>query len=190
MERKALQTAFKIGAATNRIVILPVFHCHKCGVYGLGGRKEGCRGGPGDPDTCNYLAHFRLKELDASGLPYREAMFRHHPLVPKAVGLGADEWAEDRHASRESADPAIFIASPKEPSPHTQRGNDVRILTPENVDKGPSLAELREWFDTPAPVVTFHSLYNVRVDLGGDLEDAVRKKWDRGVKKAPYRQYD
>ena len=37
-ERRAVANAFKIAAATGRIVILPAFNCHGCSVSGLGGR--------------------------------------------------------------------------------------------------------------------------------------------------------
>ena len=84
-ETAALKNALTIAEVTDRILILPVFHCHKCKMTGLGSTPEACGGYPGDRDACSFLAHFKVGSIDKSKFKYREAMFRHHPWVPPAV---------------------------------------------------------------------------------------------------------
>jgi hypothetical protein len=43
-EAMALANAMRVGAATNRVVILPAFRCHGCSVAGKFGTKSGCSG--------------------------------------------------------------------------------------------------------------------------------------------------
>ncbi len=43
-EELLLKTAFRIAAATHRVLILPEFGCHDCAVTGTGGTKEACSG--------------------------------------------------------------------------------------------------------------------------------------------------
>jgi len=109
--------------ASGRILILPVFHCHKCRMTGLGAVDSGCRGKPGDRDACNFLAHFKVGALDKSGLLYREAMFRRHPWVPDGVSHRDDEEL-------------FFIESAAEPLPASNRQAQVTNLTPQDPTLG------------------------------------------------------
>ncbi len=88
-ERKALLNAFKIAAATGRIVILPAFNCHGCSVTGLGGTREACSGRARDRPLCTFSAHWDVKAFNAAQLPYREHYFRQSGRVPAGVAAGS-----------------------------------------------------------------------------------------------------
>lgn len=51
--------------------------------------------------------------------------------------------------------------------------------------------DLHSWFESKkdVPVLHFHSLYNVQVDLGSEATHSWQHKWKKAIKSATYRQY-
>ena len=62
---------------SGRTLVLPRFRCPRCGV--------GCAPESDEPNECTLQAWVYVRDLDASGIDYREASFFSHPLVPAAL---------------------------------------------------------------------------------------------------------
>ena len=160
-ETDALISALLIGNLLRRVVILPTFTCHNC--------KYGACKVPSR--KCAFNTHYKISSFDkVLGESYREHVFLDNSLVPDTVKTQSNFY---------------FIR-------HTQSAEitGVNILTPANVEAGPTAMEIVEWFvDKSEPVLRFHSMYNILTTLRIDLKEDYDKIMKAIDEKTDYRQY-
>ena len=144
-ETDALRSALAIGNLTDRIVILPGFHCCDC-------QRKVC--GPTNK-PCNLLTVLKLRTFDeAFKGKYREHTFLKNPKVPQRLKDFVD--SSTRKVFRINS-----TVSANTPDEHQTARNQFIDFVPKNPDKGATEREVRDWLGSHSqdPVLFFHSLY-------------------------------
>ena len=162
-ELEALKAALAVAVASDRILILPSFHC--CSGCAVGSHAK-CS----SPHfRCSLLSVLRINTFDrVFSNRYREHSFLSNGLVPD-------------HVKRNTSVRPIFINASALPEVwHSVDKNAVEEVTLTNKSRGASLLEVVQWISehNKTAVVRFHSLYGNSIDWENDPKFGSKlKRW-------------
>jgi len=154
-ELEALKSALAIAVASNRILILPSFHC--CSGCVVASRAK-CSA---PHFRCSLLSVLRIRSFDrVFGSRYREHSFLKNRLVPDTVKRGL------------SSLPVLINVSASRDHSQSVDENAVELLTVTDYSHGASLLEVVRWLSlhNDTALVRFHSLYGSSVDWAADAQ--------------------
>ena len=164
-ERLALRNAFAIGQILRRVVILPSFHC---------GENER------NNMHCALNSFYRIFDFDAAfGRRYREHMFLHNQMVPKAITRSlSDIFRIVSSASKK--------AIRRDPNKYRQKVQQLHAKSA----AGPTSVEIKQWFGkSTEAVLRFDHLYGAFHAFASESEQAAFDNLiQRGFVDATYRQ--